>query len=111
MARAHEDLGFLEQQVLLAAIRLHPDAYGVSITDEIKIRTGKEYSPGSIYAAIERLETKGYIEVRKGASSPERGGRAKSLLTVTGQGRSALDYAMNAIDALRAGVRILGAFA
>ena len=47
MSRPVEDLGLLEQQVLLACLRLDPNGYGVAIGDEIKLRTGRDYSPGS----------------------------------------------------------------
>lgn len=100
MSRRDEDLGLLEQQVMLACIRLNPIAYGVSIGDEIKLRTGKDYSPGSIYAAIERLENKGYLKRRKGEATRVRGGRAKDYFTVAGEGRRALQDARSAIDAM-----------
>ena len=108
MARSPEDLGMLEQQVMLACLRQHPNAYGISIGDEIQKRTGKEYSPGSLYAAIERLEVKGYLERRVGEATASRGGRAKVYFVVTGEGRSTLDRAFNAIDAMRSGVGLPG---
>ena len=105
MARPNEDLGLLEQQVLLACLRLHPTGYGVSIGDEIKLRTGKDYSPGSIYAAVERLETKGYLERRKGEASAMRGGRAKDYFTVTAVGNAALEEAHRVVRVMRAGFK------
>ena len=48
------DLKLIEQEMLLAIMRLHPNAYGVSIRDEIKTRINKEYSFGSIYAVLEQ---------------------------------------------------------
>jgi DNA-binding PadR family transcriptional regulator len=108
MSRPGEDLGLLEQQMLLACIRLHPNGYGVSIGDEIKRRTGKDYSPGSIYAAIERLENKGYIKRRKGEASGVRGGRAKDYFTVTGSGQKALEDVGRAVMAMSAGLNIPG---
>jgi PadR family transcriptional regulator PadR len=108
MPRPSEDLGLLEQQVLLACLRLHPTGYGVTIADQIKLRTGKDYSPGSIYAAIERLENKSYVERRKGEASPVRGGRAKEYFTVSGLGRKALDDAQRAVAAMWADLNIPG---
>ena len=108
MSRPGEDLGFLEQQVLLACIRLHPNGYGVSIGDEIKLRTGKDYAPGSIYAAIERLENKGYVERRRGEASAVRGGRAKDHFTVSGSGRKALEDVGRAVMKMSAGLKIPG---
>jgi PadR family transcriptional regulator, regulatory protein PadR len=100
MSRRGGDLGLMEHQALLACLRLHPNAYGVSIGDEIRLRTGKDYSPGSIYAAIERLENQGYLKRRKGEATAVRGGRAKEYFTVSGEGRKVLEDAHRAITAL-----------
>ena len=106
MSRPVEDLGLLEQQVLLACLQLHPNGYGVAIGDEIKLRTAKDYSPGSIYAAIERLENKSYVERRKGEASAVRGGRAKEYFTVSAIGRKALEDARQAVTAMWADLEI-----
>jgi PadR family transcriptional regulator, regulatory protein PadR len=108
MSRPVEDLGLLEQQVLLACLRLHPNGYGVAIGDEIQHRTGKEYSPGSIYAAIERLENKGYVDRRKGEVSAMRGGRAKEYFTVSALGRKALEDVRRVVTAMWADLNIPG---
>ncbi|WP_421724776.1 PadR family transcriptional regulator [Bauldia sp.] len=91
----------LEQQIMLAALRLHPNAYGVSIQDLIADKTGKSPSFGSIYAALERLEGKGYLTSRQGEITRERGGRAKLYFTVTGQGQTTLRQALSELDNLR----------
>jgi DNA-binding PadR family transcriptional regulator len=99
------DLSTLEQQVLLAVIGLHPDAYGVSIADHIERRAGYEPSVGSIYAAIDRLEQKGYVKSRQGESTATRGGRAKLYVTITAPGEVALKQSHNAIKSLSRGLR------
>lgn len=108
MSRPLEDLGLLEQQVLLACLRLHPNGYGVAIGDEIKRCTAKDYSPGSIYAAIERLENKGLLERRKGEASAVRGGRAKDYFTLSGIGRKVLEDARRTVAAMWADLKIPG---
>jgi len=108
MSRPMEDLGLLEQQVLLACVRLHPNGYGVSIGDEIKLRTSKEYSPGSIYAAIERLENKGYLKRRKGEATAVRGGRAKEYFTASALGRKVLEDVLRVVAAMSTGLNIPG---
>ena len=105
------DLKLIEQQMLLAIMRLHPNAYGVSIRDEIKTRINKEYSFGSIYAVLERLEDGGLIESREGKVTAKRGGRKKLYFTITGAGEMALQASLNATDAMRAGLKLKGAFA
>src|ERR1044071_3738370 len=66
-----ERLGSLEQLLLLALLRLGDDAYGVPIRDEIEERTGRVISPGAIYTALDRLETRGLVRSRLGEPTPE----------------------------------------
>ena len=105
------DLKLIEQQMLLTIMRLHPNAYGVSIRDEIKTRINKEYSLGSIYAVLEHLEDGGLIESREGKPTAVRGGRKKLYFTITGAGEKALQASLNAMDAMRSGLKPRGAFA
>lgn len=105
------DLTLVEQQMLLAIMRMHPNAYGVSIRDEIKTRTGKEYSFGSVYAVLERLEDGGLVTSREGEVTAARGGRKKLYFTITGAGQKTLQASLNAIDSMRAGLGLKGALA
>lgn len=83
-------LGEFEHVVLLAVLRLGPDAYGVSIQREIESRTGRRVSLGAIYPTVDRLETKGLVTSRVGAPTTERGGRAKRHVELRPAGRDAL---------------------
>ncbi len=105
------DLTLVEQQILLAIMRLHPNAYGVSVRDEIKARIDKEYSFGSIYAVLERLEDRGLIESREGEARAVRGGRKKLYFTITGAGENAVQAALNAVRAMCSGLKLKGAAA
>lgn len=67
----------MEHLVLLAILRLGPDAYGIPILDEVSARSGREVSRATVYVALKRLEQKGLVSSRLGESTPERGGRAK----------------------------------
>ena len=51
-----------EQLVLLAVLRLGDAAYAVPIRDEIEARTGRAPARGAVYATLERLENKRYLE-------------------------------------------------
>jgi len=82
---AKEQVGKLELMVLLALLRVGHDAYGVPIAQEIT-ETGGKVSIGSVYAALDRLERKGYVSSSVGDPSPERGGRAKKYFHVTAKG-------------------------
>jgi PadR family transcriptional regulator, regulatory protein PadR len=79
-------LGEFELMILLAVISLGEGAYGVPISREIRKHRGREVAIGSVYAALERLETKGLIESAMGDPTPERGGKAKRYFQVTREG-------------------------
>lgn len=76
-------LGEFELMILLAVIHLGEDAYGVPISRELEKHRGREVSVGSVYAALERLESKGLITSSLGDPTPERGGKAKRFFRIT----------------------------
>jgi PadR family transcriptional regulator, regulatory protein PadR len=79
-------LGEFELMILLAVIHLGEEAYGVPISRELEKNRGCEVSIGSVYAALERLETKGLVSSSLGDPTPERGGKAKRFFRVTQSG-------------------------
>lgn len=79
-------LGEFELLVILALMRLGENAYGVPISREIEASTGREVVVGSVYAALERLEQKGFVSSSIGEPTAERGGRAKRYFRVTPRG-------------------------
>jgi len=98
-------LGELEQLVLLAMIRVavdDHDAYAVSIRDEIEARTGIALGRSTVYVTLERLDRKGYVRTWYGDPTPERGGKAKRCVKITGAGERALAAAETAIARMRA---------
>lgn len=84
-------LGELEELILLMVALLNKDAYGVSITDELKKQAGREISISATHAALHRLEEKGFLKSKMGGASQERGGRRKRLFSITTYGRNALE--------------------
>ncbi|HZP74848.1 MAG TPA: PadR family transcriptional regulator [Pseudolabrys sp.] len=93
----------LDQKIMLAIVNLHPNAYGVSIQDHIRERTReKPPSIGSLYAALGRLEDRGFIKPRDGEATPERGGRAKVYFSLTPKGQAALLQSLEALRSLGA---------
>ncbi len=83
-------LGEFEQMLLLAAMRLGPDAYGVRLAEELEMRVGRRVSRGSIYVTLDRMEEKGWIASETSPSRPERGGRPRRIVRVTPEGLETL---------------------
>jgi len=100
-------LGEMELMVLLAVLRLGDEAYGVPISKELQILAGRDVSVGSIYAALERLEAKGFVTSSLGDPTPERGGRAKRYFRVTTRGLRALQRTRAALTSLWSGIPLL----
>jgi PadR family transcriptional regulator, regulatory protein PadR len=100
-----------EQVVMLAILRKQPDAYGVSIYEELEKRLDKEVPMATIYATLETLEKKGFVKSKQGQATAERGGRAKMFFEITGKGQAALNASLSALDRLRQGTKLAGATA
>jgi DNA-binding PadR family transcriptional regulator len=94
---SRESLGELEQLVLLACLRLGPDAYTYALVDEIARRTGRDPTHATVYVALRRLEKKGLVRSELGEATPERGGRRKRYFHVL---PAALPQLREARDAL-----------
>ena len=101
-------LGEFEQVVLLAILRLHDAAYGVTIRDEIEKCTGRDPSPGAVYTTLDRLEDKGLVRSRIGDPTAERGGRSKRYFTVTASGLKAIAQAQRSYRQLLDGLELPG---
>lgn len=83
-------LGEFEEVVLLTVAILNEGAYGVSITQEIEQRTGRNVGFSTVHTTLQRLEEKGFLSSEMGGATAERGGRRKRFFTVTAAGRKAL---------------------
>ncbi len=94
------ELTTLEQHAMLAIVALRQAAYGISIQDHIRRNAGYEPSVGSIYAALERLEEKGFVRSKQGEATPERGGRRKLYFSLTAPGQKALSASIKAVQLL-----------
>lgn len=97
-------LGEFEQMLLFAILRLHDDAYGVTIRREIEERTGRRTSPGAVYTTLERLEQRGLVRSHVGGATPERGGRRKRYYQLEPAGARALAIAWERMRSMAAGV-------
>ncbi|HEU4891600.1 MAG TPA: PadR family transcriptional regulator [Vicinamibacterales bacterium] len=97
-----------ELMVLLSVLRLDEDkAYGVPIATEIEQTTGRSVALASVYAALERLEDRGWVASRVGESTAQRGGRAKRYFRVTAKGVRRVREAKGALVKMWRGIREL----
>jgi DNA-binding PadR family transcriptional regulator len=83
-------LGTFEEIVLLAIGTLGEDAYGVTIKETLREKTGNNPSIGALHSALYRLEDKGYVKSHEGGATSERGGRRKKYYILTTFGRKVL---------------------
>lgn len=90
-------VGEFEQMLLLAALRLGEDAYGVSLMEELESRIGRDVSRGSVYVTLDRMEDKGWITSELSGSRPERGGRPRRVVKVRPEGIAALRKSREAL--------------
>jgi PadR family transcriptional regulator, regulatory protein PadR len=103
-------LGEFEHIIILALLRLEDRAYGVTVRQEIEFRIQREVSIGAVYAALDRLETKGYVKSRHGDPTPERGGRSKRFFRVTAKGMAAVNRTQRALQSMVEGLDLIRSY-
>ena len=79
-------LGEFEYLILSAAAHLGEKAYGAAMREVIETTGGRACSLGALYTTLDRLEAKGLVETWISAPTPQRGGRARRMVRVTGEG-------------------------
>ena len=98
-------LGEFELYVMLALARLDPEAYGVTIRQEIERRAGRDVAIGAVYATLARLEIKGLVRHRLSDPQPVQGGRARKYFRLTPQGERALAHSTSMLARMMQGWR------
>ncbi len=83
-------VGEFEQMLLLAALRLEDEAYGLKLMEELERLVGRSTSRGSIYVTLDRMEDKGWIASELSSARPERVGRPRRIVRVTPEGLAVL---------------------
>ena len=107
MTKPEAILGEFEQLVLLALIRLGPEAYGATIRREIEARTGRDLAISAVYITLNRLELKGLVRSRVGDPTPQRGGRRRKHFVILPAGRRAIAYACQAFGQMVKGLGLI----
>lgn len=83
---AAERLGEFEEFTLLAVRALGKETYGVPVQQFVEHATGRRASIGAIYAALDRLEAKGFVRSVMSQPTATRGGKRKRMFAVTAAG-------------------------
>ena len=76
-------LGEFEEFTLLAVRALGDQTYAVPVQRYVEEATGRPVSMGAIYAALARLEDKGFVHSAMGEATARRGGKPKRMFRVT----------------------------
>jgi len=79
-----------EEIILITLFRLGGSAHGVPIRDKIAELSGRNIVYGTLYNSLEYLIRKGFIRSVKGDPTPERGGKSKTIYSITRAGINAL---------------------
>jgi PadR family transcriptional regulator PadR len=92
------EISLLELQVSLAINALQSKAYAGSILDEFNKCTRQSQWHGTIYAALDRLEERGFVKrILESKPSPKRGGKRKYIWSLTTLGRMTLARTLRTI--------------
>ncbi len=79
-----------EELILIAIWQLKENAYSLPIRELVSNLSGEEWSLGSIYMPLDRLNKRNFVKSNLSDSTPERGGRQKRIYELTKQGKEAL---------------------
>jgi PadR family transcriptional regulator PadR len=72
-------LGELEEQVLLALVRLGGESYAAQVADQLSTCTGRDVSPATTFMVMRRLEQHGLLTSRVEEAEPAWGGRPRRV--------------------------------
>lgn len=103
MPKAPVLLGSFEEQVMLAVVRTGQDAYGMNVRRELQSVTDRDVTIGSIYATLDRLESKGLVASSRVAASD---GASRRVFDVTSWGARSLAHTRATRERLWTGVKL-----
>jgi len=100
------EINELEQMVLLALVRLGDEAYGVTVREAIEARAGRSVSIAAVYAALDRMEKRGWVEAWLSEPIAVRGGRARKHFRVTATGAAEVRAARRRMEDMWRGLEL-----
>ncbi len=86
-------IGKFEELTLLALMKAGPDAHAAKVYAAMEEKLDKVPNFAALYTALDRMAKKKLVKERQSDAGE---GRPKRLFTITGEGRRALDEAVNA---------------
>jgi len=84
-------LAVREEIILSALMMLEGNSHGSPLRKKVIELSKKEIVYGTLYNLLEVLIRKGYVTSQKSDPTPVRGGRSKTIYSITKQGKSALE--------------------
>jgi DNA-binding PadR family transcriptional regulator len=97
-------LGELEQQVLLALLRMGGEAYSVPLVVEMEARSGQEVSQAAVFIVLRRLEAKGLVSSRLERGVQSETGRERRYFKLEPEGLRRLENARRLVERLWSGI-------
>ena len=79
-----------EELILIAIWKLGGEVHGVSVREKFIELSRKNIVYGTLYNLLDYLIRKGYVTSKKGEPTPERGGKSKTIYSITLSGQLAL---------------------
>lgn len=98
-------LGPLEEQVMLAVLRIAGESYGMNVRRELEAVTGRDFAIGAVYATLDRLEAKGLVLSSR--VTTESDGAERRVFELTRAGVRALEQTRAVRDRLWTGVKLI----
>ena len=80
----------LEEAILIAIWSLEENAYGITVNKWVSKATGKNYTMGALYFALDRLFRSGYVNKIAKIVPQNKGGRSRTYYRLTPKGKRAL---------------------
>ena len=96
-------LGDFEQLILLAVLQLGADAYAAEIRTRIERAADRRVTRGALYATLDRLVAKRFLDWEEEDATPARGGIPRRRFRLTAAGLTALKRSYQAVRSLAHG--------
>lgn len=97
-------IGEFEQLVLLTLLHLQPNAYALTLRNELSRLTNRSVSRGALYKTLDRLEQKALLAWDIEDKVPKRGGHPRRRFRVTPRGIETLHVSRKILLELWAGL-------